>query len=444
MTELARKLSERVFNKEDTGKVQTLPTKNRVTIFNVPVAWFALFAVVTLAGMYTGNLPGGMIGSLLVMIVLGELFGYVGDRLPIVKTYLGGGAIIAIFGSAYMVYSGLLPETITTSITDFMKAGGFLNFYIAALITGSILGMNSKILVKVGLRYFLPIGGAVLGAMALTGLIGSIVGFTLQEAVLVIAMPILGGGMGAGAVPMSQVYSELLGNDPSYYISILVPALALGNVFAIVLASLLDRLGRKYPFLTGNGQLVKGFKYEKPTFHYDIQKMGAGLLAALTFFTAGALLSSFIPIHAYAIMIILVAATKIMNVIPAPVVEGASQWYQFVAKNWTFALLFGIGVAYTDLGTVLEALTLQYVLTVSGVVVGAIIGAGLLGRLVGFYPIEAAITAGLCMANMGGTGDVAVLSAAKRMELMPFAQISSRLGGALILLLAGLLIPLFV
>ena len=49
---------------------------------------------------------------------------------------------------------------------------------------------------------------------------------------------------------------------------------------------------------------------------------------------------------------------------------------------------------------------------VFAVVAGAGLGAGLVGKLMGFYPIEAAITAGLCMANMGGTGDVAVLSAA--------------------------------
>jgi Na+/citrate or Na+/malate symporter len=73
-----------------------------------------------------------------------------------------------------------------------------------------------------------------------------------------------------------------------------------------------------------------------------------------------------------------------------------------------------------------------------------VLGAALLGKAVGFYPIESAISAGLCMANMGGTGDVAVLSASKRMQLMPFAQIASRLGGAIILLLAGLIIPLFI
>ncbi|MGM0874825.1 MAG: 2-hydroxycarboxylate transporter family protein [Bacillota bacterium] len=425
-------------------KLSHLDSNPQLKVFNTPIVWFGIFAVITLISMYTRSLPGGMIGSLLVMIVLGEAFGWIGDRTPIVKTFLGGGAIVAIFGSAFMVYSGLLPGNITTSVTDFMKTGGFLDFYIAALITGSILGMNSKILVKVGLRYFIPIFGAIIGAIVIAGIIGTLVGFSLQDAILVMTLPIMGGGMGAGAVPMSQIYSELLGNEPSYYISMLVPALALGNVFAIVLASVLDMIGKRFPSLTGNGQLIKGFKYEKSEQKYNIEKMGVGLLAALTFFTIGNVLGDFVPLHPYAIMIIVVAVAKITNLIPSIVLDGASQWYQFVASNWTFALLFGIGVAYTDLNTVIEALTFQYVLTVFGVVLGAIIGAGLLGKLVGFYPIEAAITAGLCMANMGGTGDVAVLSAAKRMELMPFAQISSRLGGALILLLSGLIIPLLV
>src|SRR5690606_38561402 len=134
----------------------------------------------------------------------------------------------------------------------------------------------------------------------------------------------------------------------------------------------------------------------------------------------------------------LVAALKVANFMPEIIVEGASQWYEFVARNWTNALLVGIGVAYTDLEAVLNALSIQYVLIVLAVVIGAVIGAGVVGKFMGFYPIEAAVTAGLCMANMGVTGDVAVLSAARRMELMPFAQISSRLGGALILLLASI------
>lgn len=418
-------------------------TDSRLKIFNLPIPWFSAFAGIAIYAMYADLLPAGLIGTLLIMIVLGELFGWIGDHTPIIKSFLGGGAIVAIFASSYLVYAGLIPEATTVAITDLMTTGDFLNFYIAALITGSILGMNSKILVQAGLKYAFPLLAGIMGAIILAGLVGLIIGFTLQDAILVITLPIMGGGLGAGAVPMAQVYSELLGNDPSYYMSLLIPALALGNVFAIIIAALLNNIGKRFPSLTGNGQLIQGFKYEEKESKFDVSKMGIGLLAAGAFYMLGTILGNFIPIHPYAIMIFLVAMVKAFNLLPPLIEDSASQWYQFVAKNWTLALLIGVGVAYTDMNAILTSLSVKYILIVLAVVLGAAIGAALIGKLMGFYPIEAAITAGLCMANMGGTGDVAVLSAAKRMELMPFAQISSRLGGALIILIAGLMVHLF-
>lgn len=417
--------------------------QKKITIFNIPILWFLAISVIAITAMYLDVLPNGLIGALLILMVLGELFGWIGDHAPIIKSYLGGGAILAIFGAAFMVYSGLMPESTIENITFFMQDGEFLNFYIAALITGSILGMNSTILKQAGIKYALPLFAAVIGSLLLTGFVGLVIGYGFKEAVLVIAMPIMGGGMGAGAVPMSQVYSEILGNEPSYYISILVPALALGNVLAIVFAGLLNKLGEKKPEWTGNGQLMMNFELnEEKKLKLSLSDMGIGVIAALTFYLIGQLLGMVIPLHPYALMIIMVAVFKLAGWLPEVIERGANQWYQFVAKTWTYGLLIGIGVAYTDLGAVIDALTLQYVLLVASVVLGAVLGSAFVGKLVGFYPIEAAITAGLCMANMGGTGDVAVLSASRRMELMPFAQISSRLGGALILLVAGLIVPL--
>src|SRR5699024_2156889 len=66
-------------------------------------------------------------------------FGWIGDRTPLLRSYLGGGAIVAIFGSAFLMHMNWMPEETTLMITDFMQDGGFLNFYIAGLITGSIL-----------------------------------------------------------------------------------------------------------------------------------------------------------------------------------------------------------------------------------------------------------------------------------------------------------------
>jgi len=412
-------------------------------IFNLPLPLFAIALLVMAAAIATDTLPSGMIGALLVMMLLGELLGFAGDRLPIIKTYLGGGAILALFGAAAMVYFGWLPAAVADDVASFMKGGGFLDFYIAALITGSILGMDAKVLVKVGSRHAWPLLCSVLFAALFAMAVGALLGFSPQDAVVVIAMPIMGGGMGAGAVPMSQIYEQLLGQPASYYISILVPALALGNVFAIIIAGLLNGLGNRYPSLTGNGQMMPGVDVNEKEGPITLPALGVGLVAALSFFVAGQILGEFVPLHPYALMIVLVALLKVSNLVPESINDAASQWFRFVARNWTFALLFGIGVAFTDLGQVIDAISLTYVLIVFAVVAGAAFGAGLVGKLVGFYPIESAITAGLCMANMGGTGDVAVLSAARRMSLMPFAQISSRLGGALILLISSVVVPLF-
>ena len=150
-----------------------------------------------------------------------------------------------------------------------------------------------------------------------------------------------------------------------------------------------------------------------------------------------------LDLHTYAWMIIAVALVKGFNLLPEKYGKACAGWYKFVADNFTPALLLGIGMSYTNLGDIINAFSVQYVILVAVVILGAIIGSGFVGKLVGFYPIEAAITAGLCMANMGGTGDVAVLTAADRMELMPFAQISSRLGGAFIILLASIIVPIF-
>ena len=61
----------------------------------------------------------------------------------------------------------------------------------------------------------------------------------------------------------------------------------------------------------------------------------------------------------------------------------------------------------------------------------------IVGKLFQFYPVEGMLTAGLCMANGGGAGDVQCLGAAHRMELMSYAQISSRIGGAIMLVIAS-------
>lgn len=414
--------------------------------------YFVLLAVIIVA-IFLNVLPGGMIGAFAFMMIVGSLLDVIGNNTPIVKTFFGGGPIVIIFGSAALVYFNILPEPVVKTVDTFMKGGGFLDFYIAALITGSILGMNKKLLVKAAIRYFPCILGGVVVSLAFVAIGGLAFGQTPGETIAYIGIPIMGGGMGAGAVPISEVFSKGLGIPSEQILSRLVPAVALGNAIAIVFGGLLDRFGKKYPQFSGNGKLMEigqdELKEKEDNEPFKLSDFGIGIVIATTFFTFGNIVAYVmknfvgIDIHSYAWMIVSVAVAKAFNIIPMNFEKSCAKWYQFVAANWTPALLMGIGIAYTDLGQVIDAFTPVYLVLCFLVVLGAVIGSGFVGKLVGFYPIEAAITAGLCMANMGGTGDVAVLTAANRMELMPFAQISSRLGGAFIIFLATIIVPIF-
>ncbi|MDV5168610.1 2-hydroxycarboxylate transporter family protein [Photobacterium rosenbergii] len=407
---------------------------------------FALSAAVILLATAQNHMPTGIIGAIGVMAVIGYILNVAGDKTPIVNQFFGGGAIVIIFGSSYIFHSGLLPQETTETITTFVKGGGFLSFFIASLVTGSILGMDTNVLKKAALKYIPVILGGVACAFLFAGVVGAALGHGFMESVMLIALPIMGGGMGAGAVPLVEIMSGNTGMSAEVLLSKMVPALAIGNAIAIVMAGLLDKVGKLFPSLTGNGQLMRGKAEEKQEETEEqpisINVLGVGALLAITMYFVGSMLSSVISMHTYALMIIFVALVKVAGFMPRELERAAHGWYKFVVDNLTPALLVGIGVAYTDLNQIIESLSLVYFLMVFATVLGAIVGTAIIGRLMGFNPIEASITAGLCMANMGGTGDVAVLAASKRMELMPFAQISSRIGGAFMLILATMIIEL--
>ena len=452
--------------------------RSELTLFHLPIPIFLFIAAIVLLATYIGVLPPGMTGCFIFMIVIGSLLDLIGNKTPIIRSYFGGGAIVVLFGVALLHYWHLLPEIIMDadgnvvasymqlwkpfdlvgSINTFFKpTGAFLDWYIAALITGSILGMNRKLLVKAAARYFPAIFGGLICAFALCGIFAKVMGYGTVKAILLIALPIMGGGMGAGASPLSKIFDAAGTMTAAEALSIMTPAVAIGNAISIVLGGLMVKL-LQGKFWNGQGQLMQSSTVDPKELEVSpemqnrrnqisLTNLGIGLLVSGTFFAWGYICSNVwtmlvpkVTVHAYAFMIITVAAFKIANIMPEWIEIACYQWFQFVMKNLTNVLLMGIGLCYLDIGQVVESFSLTYLVLCGVTVLGAFFGAALVGRLVGFYPVEAGITAGLCMSNMGGTGDVAVLSAADRMELMPFAQISSRLGGAIILLLGSLML----
>ena len=138
-------------------------------------------------------------------------------------------------------------------------------------------------------------------------------------------------------------------------------------------------------------------------------------------------------------MIIIVFILKAFNAVPKPLENCGHVQPSHYDPNLTHAVLAGIGLSLIDLSTLAKAMTWQFILLSLTSVVAMGLASALIGKLVGLYPVETAIGSGMINNSMGGTGNIAVLSASDRMEMIAFAQMANRLSGAIILILGGLL-----
>ena len=411
-------------------------------ILGLPLPLYFMVFALTAACMAAGCVPMSLVPAFFVLMVFGEGLNTIGNTVPVVKTYLGG-SVICILGAAAIEAAGLLPQQTYDTLNYFVNDSGFLVFYIAALITGSLFNIDRNLLLRATVK-LLPVAVVSLAAgILLSGIFGILLGEGFWGGILYVGVPMTSGGMTAGTVPLSAIYSETLGVDASEVLTKMAPATVLGNCVAIVFGGLLNNFGKTHPETTGNGMLVNDGKPVKapapmkPTFAL----LCTGMVIAFAFYQLGAFLNHFVPIiPTYAWMIIAVVLVKGTGIMSAELEDAAREWGQFAIHSWTAAALTGIGFTLIDLNTILKTLTPLYLLAVVLIVAVISLTAAFLGKLVGFYPLESAITAGMCTTNMGGSGNVAVLSSSHRMELLPFAQIVTRSCGALMLTLGGILV----
>lgn len=427
---------------------------SNIRIFGLPLNLFALLAVTILIAHFTDTLPSNIVGGFGFMFVVGALFGEIGNRLPIFNKYIGGAPVMIFLVAAWFVHIGLLTQNEIQTVTSVMKKTDFLDLFIAVLITGSILAVNRKLLIRSLVGYIPTILAAVAGASLLGILIGLCFGISVDKIMMLYVLPIMGGGNGAGAIPLSEIYESVTGGSKEQYYSVAIAILTIANIVAIVAAAVLNGIGQKIPSLTGNGDLIRKSSFNVQA-DSEAPKIGAreiaiGLMLAACVYTFSSALSKHIlpgfgdiKIHTFAYMVIFVAILNACGVCSDEIKEGAKRLSSFFSKQMLWLLMVGVGIAYTDLGEVINAITFTNVIIAAFIVVGAIVGAALGGWAMGFYPIESSITAGLCMANRGGSGDLEVLAASNRMNLLSYAQISSRLGGGIVLVIASVVFGIF-
>ena len=414
--------------------------------------WQALIAIaLCLVCMAWGIQSSSITGTLCSAFALAVLLYELGEKLPIWNNYIGGGLLMAFFGVAILKYFGIIPEETINNINLIISGDdvNLLELYIVFLITGSVLALEKDILLKSFMGYIPAILGGLVGASVLGVLVGLIFGVTPTAAIMKYVLPIMGGGNGAGAVPLSNIYETVTGEPAANFYGFAIVVLTIGNIFAIIGSALLNTIGNKFPALTGDKKtLVRGgenIARDDAKVKTTTEDMLGAMVLACGCYCVGRLMSKKIlptiagaSIHAYAYMIIFVVILAATGLVPANIRAGAKRLQSFWTGVMGMVIMVGMGADF-DIADLFTVMSFGNVMMALAIVVGAIIGSGLVGYLVGFYPVDAALTAGLCMANRGGSGDLACLGAADRMELMAYAQLSSRLGGGIVLIIASFL-----
>lgn len=302
------------------------------------------------------------------------------------------------------------------------------------------MSMNRNTLIQGFMRIFFPmLCGEIAGMLVGMG-VGYALGLVPFQTFFFLILPIMAGGVGEGAIPLSMGYATLLHMQQGVALGRILPIVMLGSLTAIIIAGSLNMIGKRFPHLTGEGELMPSRAGDKSapmaaladagSDKLDISALASGALLAVLLYMVGMLGHRLIGLPAPVGMLFVAVLIKLAHGVSPRIMQGSQIVYHFFRTSVTYPILFAVGVAITPWQELVNAFTLANLAVIVSTVVTLVATGFLVGQRIGMHPIDVAIVS-CCQSGQGGTGDVAILTAGNRMALMPFAQIATRIGGAI-------------
>ncbi|MCO6524646.1 MAG: 2-hydroxycarboxylate transporter family protein, partial [Candidatus Schmidhempelia sp.] len=205
----------------------------------IPAPFFTIAGFLILAEVFLSDkLPSDIVVMVVTCAFFGFLCGEIGKHLPIVGK-MGAAAICATFIPSALVFYGVLPTSIVESTTKFYKDTHILYLYICCIIVGSIMNMDKKTLIQGFLRIFAPmLCGEIVGMLVGVG-VGMLLGLSPFHTFFFLVLPIMAGGVGEGAIPLSIGYATILGMDQGDVLGRVLPIVMLGGLTGIICGGML-------------------------------------------------------------------------------------------------------------------------------------------------------------------------------------------------------------
>ena len=174
-------------------------------------------------------------------------------------------------------------------------------------------------------------GGGLVGT-----LVGTLLGLGAYHTFFFVVIPIMAGGVGEGAIPLSIGYSEILGQPQGDMFAQVLPPVMLGSLMAILLAGTLNFVGKRYPHLTGEGRLQPGEHDDMdPTKEttadekggqIDVSTVAAAGLAAITLYLMGVMCHRLFGLPAPVAMLFFAVLAKLTRAVSPLICSRAAWW----------------------------------------------------------------------------------------------------------------------
>src|ERR1700750_396864 len=297
----------------------------------IPIPIYVILVALIAGFTYTGDIKGEISIMIAVLVIGGFTCAEIGKRTPVLRN-IGAAAIFATFVPSALAYYKLLPPQLEKSVVEFTKYTNFLYLFIACIIVGSILGMDRKGLLQGFLKIFVPLASGSIAAGIVGTLVGTLLGLGAFNTFFFVVIPIMAGGIGEGAIPLSVGYAEILGQPHGDMFALVLPPVMLGSLTAILLAGTLNFVGKRYPALTGEGRLQPGEHDKMDTTKQDAEDeagapidvgtVAAAGLTAITLYLLGIMCHRLFGLPAPVAMLLRAVLAKLTHAVSPHLQQG--------------------------------------------------------------------------------------------------------------------------
>ncbi|QTX02697.1 malate/citrate symporter [Candidatus Phytoplasma luffae] len=439
------------------------------------------------------NIWHKMIFMFLFTMLLGGIFKKIGNNTPILRN-IGGGAILCLLVPSF-IFSYKTDSQQWMKFTEIFKENqkfinenskmGFSEFFVAFLVVGSLLSIDQNALKKT-VKKFLPL---VIISLFISASVIGLVGYFLNptenitktipelnnkysfwNTIFFIFIPISCGGITCGIIPLKTIMSQGNGTLAEKFSPIILPSLIMGGIISVIMGGLIKCIFGKSKYSSLNGELEKEIFSENKNINtkqnpkeesisYDKIKTGfiiilslyvvSAFLRHLTLISTNSLLKLFTTFditHLFppviVFLVLLIFLLRFFNLIPSYYIERANQASKFVTTTFSDAILVLVGTKLDFKILIDNFQNISFIITCLLCVITTASTAAIIGNLIGYYPVQSSIAAGLCANSIGGAGNIAILEAADSKKLMPYAQISTRIGGDIVVIVTSIIFPI--